>query len=75
MKVTDEQIIEAWEKSRNFAAVGRELGMTKQNANARYYRLIAKGVKLSPPQKPGYILTSERASEIARLKGKKHETA
>ena len=75
MKATDEQIIEAWEEHQNFAAVGRALGMTKQSASSRYYRLLARGVELSPPRKPGYILTSERAAEIARMKVAKSEAA
>jgi len=70
LKVTDEQLVEAWERSQNYAQVGRELGIAKQTAERRLLRLRAYGVALSPSKPVGYSLTSERAREIGRLRKK-----
>lgn len=67
-KVTDEQIIEAWKSTRNYAQVGRDLGIAQQTAYARVTRLMSLGTELPSSQPVGYSLTSERAREIGRLR-------
>lgn len=67
-KVTDEELVAAWERSQNYAQVGRELGVAKQTAQSRLNRLRALGTALSPSRPVGYSLTSERAREIGRLR-------
>lgn len=67
IRPTDEQIIEAWRRTRNAAEVGRELGVSRQIVTYRILRLRAEGMELPPAQPPGYVLTSARAREIAKL--------
>ena len=70
MKVTDEQIIEAWREYQNYAMVGRVLDIARQTAQARVMHLRAKGIDLPPSRPVGYQMTSERAREIAGLRKK-----
>ena len=67
-KVTDDELVAAWERNQNYAQVGRELGVAKQTAQSRLNRLRAFGVALSPSRPAGYALTSERAREIGQLR-------
>lgn len=76
MGITDEQIMEAWlnkGNNRNYAAVGRELGIERQSVRTRILKLRAEGAKLPPARKAGYVLTSERAKEIGRMRGSRDD--
>jgi biotin operon repressor len=73
MKATDEQLIGAWKIARSYAEVGRELSISRQTAHARITSLRAKGIDLLPALPAGYILTSERAKEIGKLRGAKDD--
>lgn len=71
MGTTDEQIMEAWlddSNEQNYAAVGRKLGIERQTVRTRILKLRAEGHSLPPAKKAGYVLTSERAREIGRLR-------
>jgi len=69
-KVTDDELVAAWERNQNYAQVGRELGIAGQTAQARLNRLRGLGVALLPSKPAGYALTSERAREIGQLRKK-----
>lgn len=68
-RITDEQLIEAWKRSRNAAEVGREFGESRQYIAYRIMRMRADGTELPPARPAGYILgqSSDRAREIGRL--------
>lgn len=68
IKVTDEQIAEVWKRTRNYAAVERELGIRRQTVRSRVMRMRAEGADLPPSQPVGYSMTSERARAIGKLR-------
>jgi|SRR5882672_217442 len=53
-KVSDERIIEVWQRTRSYAKSSRELGLARQSVYGRVESLRQRGVELDPPlaQKP-----------------------
>lgn len=70
MNITDNEIRKAWVEHQNFAAVGRQLGVTRQAVRIRILKLRAAGETLPHSKPAGYVLTSERAKQIRQLRGK-----
>ena len=73
-RITDEQIIEAFRRTRNYSEVSRELGLSRQHIYYRILRLRADGMELPASMPVGYTLTSDRAREIGRLRQRKDES-
>jgi biotin operon repressor len=78
MELSDKQIIEVWKRQaesgeQNYAAAGRELGLHRNSIRIRILKLRAEGIDLPSPRPAGYSLTSERAKEIGRLRGKQND--
>lgn len=72
IRITDEQIVEAWRRSRNCAEVGREFGLSRQHVSYRIMRMRANGMELPPARAQGFFLyrASDMARKIGRLGGR-----
>lgn len=66
MKVTDEQIIESYRRTRSPLHTAKELGVHRNSVSMRIWRLIAKGVDLPEP-----LATFARDPDYARKMGEK----